>query len=114
MQSYIEAMPDWKQDIGRHLDELIVEAVPEVRKAVRWNSPFYGTEELGWFASYHCLTRYVKLTFFNGSSLDPEPPESSKDPDARYVHLHEGDDIDDVQLKDWIRQAASLPAWDGF
>jgi hypothetical protein len=114
VQAYIEAMPDWKHDIGRHLDELVVEVVPEVRKAVRWNSPFYGTEEHGWFLSYHCFTRYVKVTFFNGSSLEPEPPESSKDPDARYVHLHEGEDIDDEQLKDWIRQSAALPAWDGF
>jgi hypothetical protein len=114
VQAYIEAMPDWKQEIGRRLDELIVDAVPEVRKAVRWNSPFYGTEEHGWFVSYHCFTKYVKVTFLNGSSLDPMPPVSSKDPDARYVHLPEGEEIDEVQLVDWIRQSAASPAWHGF
>lgn len=33
-------------------------SVPGVRKAVRWNSPFYGVEGQGWFLSFHCFTRY--------------------------------------------------------
>lgn len=114
VQAYIEAMPEWKHDVGRRLDELIVEAVPDVKKAVRWNSPFYGTDENHWFASYHCFTRYVKVTFLNGSSLDPLPPEGSKDPDARYVHVHEDGEMDEDQMKDWFRQAAAIPGWDGF
>lgn len=114
VQAYIDAMPEWKHDVGRRLDELIVEAVPNVKKAVRWNSPFYGTDEHHWFASYHCFTRYVKVTFLNGSALDPLPPEGSKDPDARYLHVHEDGELDEEQFKDWVRQAAALPGWDGF
>lgn len=114
VQAYIEAMPGWKHDVGRRLDELIVEVVPDVRKAVRWNSPFYGVEGMGWFASFHCLTNYVKVTFFNGVSLDPEPPESSKDPNARYVHVLAEGVADEPQVKEWIRQSAALPGWDGF
>lgn len=114
VQAYLEAMPGWKHDIGRRLDELIVDVVPSVAKAVRWNSPFYGVEGQGWFASFHCLTRYVKLTFFQGVDLDPAPPESSKDPNARFVHLTEGGDFDEDRLRDWITQAAQLPGWDGF
>ncbi|MCZ7630778.1 MAG: DUF1801 domain-containing protein [Microthrixaceae bacterium] len=114
VQAFIAAMPGWKQPIGRHLDDLIVAMVPQVRKAVRWNSPFYGVEDSGWFLSFHCFTNYVKLAFFRGADLEPPPPESSKDPSARYLHIH-GHGIDDeAQLRDWIAQAAALPGWEGF
>ena len=113
VQAFIEAMPEWKHDVGRKLDDLIGEEVPDVRKAVRWNSPFYGTEG-GWFLSYHCFDKYVKVTFLNGASLDPLPPESSKDPDTRYLHIREEGVEDEAQLRDWIRQAAAAPGWDGF
>ena len=114
VQAYIAAMPDWKSDVGRQLDDLIMRTVPEVRKAVRWNSPFYGVEGQGWFLSYHVFTRYVKVTFLNGSSLDPLPPIESKDQDTRYYHIHENDQIDDSLITDWIRQAAAIPGWQGF
>jgi len=114
VQAYIAAMPDWKRSVGRHLDQLVVDVVPDVRKAVRWNSPFYGVEGRGWFLSYHCFTRYVKVTFLSGTSLDPLPPEPSKDPTARYLHIGNGGVADETQLCDWIRQAAALPGWDGF
>ena len=109
VQAYIEAMPGWKHDVGRFLDTLVGETVPAVRKAVRWNSPFYGVEDDGWFLSYHCFTKYVKVTFFKGSSLNPPPPETSKHPDVRYLHIHEDDEIDEDRLKTWIEQAAGLP-----
>ena len=113
VQAYIAAMPGWKHDVGHQLDALIEELVPDVRKAVRWNSPFYGAEGQGWFVSWHCFTKYVKVTFFDGASLQPVPPESSKDPNARYLHLHEGDEVVTEQVRDWIRQAAALPGWNG-
>lgn len=112
--AYLAAMPGWKQDVGRHLDALIERAVPDVRKAVRWNSPFYGVEDLGWFASYHCFDRYVKVTFLNGAALDPLPPVDSKDPNVRYAHVHEDEEIDEALWERWMRQASSLPGWDGF
>ena len=111
VQAYISAMPGWKQEVGRRLDELIEETVPEVRKAVRWNSPFYGVEGKGWFLSYHCFTRYVKVTFFRGTSLEPLPPVDSKDEETRYVHIHEDERIDEELLKNWIRQASELTGW---
>jgi len=114
VQAYIAAMPEWKSDVGRRLDDLIVHTVPEVRKAVRWNSPFYGIEGQGWFLSYHVFTRYVKVTFLNGGSLSPLPPVESKDKDTRYYHIYEDGQIDEEQVEDWIRQAAALPGWDGF
>lgn len=114
VQAYLDAMPGWKGDVGRHLDALVVAEVPGVRKAVRWNSPFYGVEGQGWFLSMHCLTKYVKVTFFNGMRLDPLPPEGSKDPDARFVHVFEAGVDDEAQLRDWIRQSAALPGWSGF
>ena len=114
VQAYIAAMPDWKSDAGRRLDELIARTVPDVRRAVRWNSPWYGVAGQGWFLSYHCFTRYIKVTFIRGVDLDPVPPVASKDPDARYVHIQEDDEIDEELLASWIRQAAELPGWDGF
>ena len=113
VQAYIAAMPEWKSDLGRRLDDLIVRTVPNVRKAVRWNSPWYGIEGMGWFASYHVFTRYVKVTFLNGASLDPEPPGSGKDPDARWVDIYE-DELDEEQMEEWVRQSAAIPGWDGF
>lgn len=113
VQAYLAAMPGWKSDLGRRLDDLIVRAVPGVRKAVRWNSPFYGVEGRGWFLSFHVFTRYVKVTFFLGRSLRPLPPGSGKDPDARWVDLHE-DELDEEQMAEWVRQAAALPGWKGF
>jgi len=111
VQAYIAAMPGWKQEVGRRLDRLVTRTVPKLRKAVKWNSPFYGVEGQGWFLSFHCFTRYVKVTFFNGASLNPLPPVESKDRNVRYVHIHEGERIDEEQLKSWIEQAAALPGW---
>ena len=113
VQAYIAAMPEWKSDVGRRLDELIEREVPGVRKAVRWNSPWYGVEGRGWFLSTHVFTRYVKVTFMNGASLDPEPPGSGKDPDARWHNIHE-DEFDEEQMADWVRQSAALDGWHGF
>lgn len=109
VQAYIEAMPEWKQDIGRRLDSLIVRTVPEVRKAVRWNSPFYGIEGEGWFLTFHCFTKYIKVAFLNGVSLEPLPPIDSKDPNTRYLHIHQDDQIDEELVAEWIRQASRLP-----
>ena len=113
VQAYIAAMPGWKSDVGRRLDELIARTVPNVRKAVRWNSPWYGIEGQGWFLSTHVFARYVKVTFLNGASLQPAPPGSGKDPDARWLDIHE-DGFDEEQMEAWVRQSAALPGWDGF
>ena len=114
VQAYIAAMPEWKSDVGRRLDDLIVRNLPDVRKAVRWNSPFYGVEGHGWFLSYHVFTRYVKVTFLNGGSLDPLPPVESKDQNTRYYHIYEDGAIDEELVANWIRQAAAIPGWKGF
>ena len=113
VRAYIAAIPGWKSDVGRSLDELIVRTVPDVRKAVRWNSPWYGIEGQGWFVSYHVFTRYVKVTFPNGTSLRPVPPGSGKDPDARWVDIYECE-LDEEQMATWARQAAAIPGWPGF
>jgi len=114
VQAYIAAMPGWKSAVGRQLDELTVGAVPDVIKAVRWNSPFYGVESRGWFLSFHCFTRYIKVTFLNGAQLTPLPPVESKHDDVRYLNIHEDEDVDVDQLVAWITQAASLPGEDLF
>jgi hypothetical protein len=103
-------MPGWKRNVGRRLDALIAMTVPGVRKAVKWNSPFYGNgdEENGWFLSFHCFARYVKVAFFRGASLRPLPPGASKQKEVRYLDIHEGDTIDEAQLADWVKQASRL------
>jgi len=111
VQAYIAAMPGWKREVGRRLDALIVRSVPKAQKAVKWNSPFYGIEGQGWFLSFHVFTRYIKVAFFRGASLQPPPPVASKDPEARYYHLHEGDALDEAQLAKWVKQAARLPGF---
>jgi hypothetical protein len=112
VQAYIAAMPGWKRDVGRRLDALIVRTVPDVSKAVKWNSPFYGIESHGWFLNLHCFTKYVKVTFFRGALLRPPPPVESKYEDVRYFHIHEGDHLDEAQLADWVKQASELPGED--
>jgi len=109
VRAYITAMPGWKRDAGRRLDALIVRTVPGVRKAVKWNSPFYGIEGQGWFLSFHCFTKYVKVTFFCGMWLRPVPPGESKHKDVRYLDIHEGDQLDEAQLAAWVKQASRLP-----
>lgn len=111
VQAYLAAMPGWKRDIGRRLDALIVRNVPDVLKAVKWNSPFYGVEGRGWFLTFHCFTNYVKVAFFRGAALRPLPPGESKTPDVRYLDIHEGDRIDEELLGKWIRQGSKLPGW---
>lgn len=111
VQAYLAAMPGWKSAVGHRLDALIGRTVPGVRRAVRWNSPFYGVEGQGWFLSFHCFTRYIKLTFFKGASLHPIPPVQSKDENVRYFHIHEGEELDEALLTNWIKQAAALPGW---
>ena len=109
VQAYIAAMPDWKRDVGKRLDALIVRHVPNVRKAVKWNSPFYCVEGQGWFLSFHVFTRYVKVTFFAGTSLRPVPPGGTGK-EARWIDVHE-DDLDEAQMAQWVKQAAALPGW---
>ena len=109
VQAYIAAMPGWKRDVGRRLDTLIVRTVPGVRKAVKWNSPFYGIGGEGWFLSFHCFTKYVKVAFFRGASLRPLPPGESKHKDVRYLDIREDDPLDEKQLVSWVKQAAALP-----
>jgi hypothetical protein len=109
VQAYIAAMPGWKRDIGRQLDAVIVRTVPGVRKAVKWNSPFYGApNQDGWFLSFHCFTKYVKVTFFRGTSLRPVPSGASKHEEVRYVDVYEGG-LDEAQLASWVQQASQLP-----
>jgi hypothetical protein len=111
VQAYLAGMPGWKRDVGRRLDALIVQTVPNVRKAVKWNSPFYGIEGQGWFLNFHCFTKYVKVAFFRGTSLRPVPPGESKHKEARYVDIHEDDQFDEAQMATWVKQAAALPGW---
>ena len=111
MQAYIAAMPGWKQDVGRRLDALVTHTVPAVHKAVKWNSPFYGMAGEGWFLSFHCFTRYVKVTFFSGKALRPLPPGASRHEDVRYLDILEGEPIDEAQFTDWVKQASRLPGW---
>jgi hypothetical protein len=109
VRAYIAAMPDWKGDIGRRLDALIVRAVPDVKKAVKWNTPFYGIKGQGWFLAFHCVTKYIKVAFFRGTSLRPVPPGESAQKEVRYLHIHEDDELDEKLVESWIRQASELP-----
>lgn len=111
VQAYIAAMPGWKREIGRLLDRAIVEACPEVKKAVKWNSPFYGSPRNGWFLSFHCYAKYIKVAFFNGTLLRPMPPGESKQAKVRYLDLYEGTPFDRGRLSAWVAQASKLPAW---
>jgi hypothetical protein len=111
VQAYIAAMPGWKRDIGKRLDALVVRNVRNVRKAVKWNSPFYGIDGQGWFLSFHVFTHYVKVAFFRGTALRPLPPGLSKGKDARYLDIREGDEFDEAQIATWVKQAAALPGW---
>lgn len=111
VREYIDAMPGWKRDVGRRIDAIIERAVPGVRKAVKWNTPLYGVEDMdqGWFLSFHCFAKYIKVAFFRGASLRPVPPVESKHKDVRYFHIYESDLIDEAQFTDWVEQASQLP-----
>jgi Uncharacterized conserved protein len=109
VRAYIAAMPGWKRGIGRRLDAMIERVVPGVSKAVKWNQPLYGIEGQGWFLSLYCFTKYVKVTFFRGTSLRPVPPGESKHKEVRYFHIYEDDTLDEAQLVDWVKQASQLP-----
>lgn len=110
VQAYIAAMPGWKRAVGERLDALIETAAPGVRKAVKWNQPFYGApDDDGWFLSYRCYTRYVQVQFLKGTSLDPVPPKESKHDEVRYLDIREDDELDEEQLRSWVEQAAALP-----
>jgi len=110
VQAYIAAMPGWKREVGRRLDTLVVRAVPDVRKAVKWNSPFYGAAgDEGWFLNFHCFTKYVKVAFFRGTSLSPVPPGGSKHAEVRYLDIREDDALDEALFVSWVEQASRLP-----
>ncbi|UCI09029.1 DUF1801 domain-containing protein [Mesorhizobium sp. B1-1-8] len=109
MQAYIAAMPGWKSEVGRRLDEIIERTVPGVRKAVKWNSPLYGVEDQGWFLGIHCFAKYIKVAFFRGMALNPVPAGESKSKDTRYLNIREGDQLDEAQFADWVKQASQLP-----
>ncbi|HEX3148797.1 MAG TPA: DUF1801 domain-containing protein [Gemmataceae bacterium] len=109
VQAYIAAMPGWKRDVGRRLDALIVAVVPNMSKAVKWNTPFYGVEEGQWFLGFHCMTKYIKVAFFRGMSLRPLPPGESKQKEVRYLDIYEDDEFDEKQFADWVKQASGLP-----
>ncbi len=108
VQAYIAAMPNWKREVGQQIDALIVRELPQVKKAVRWNTPFYGIEGRGWFLAFHCFAKYIKVSFLRGRALQPMPPVESKDPNARYLHLFESDHLDEKQFSAWLKQAAKM------
>jgi hypothetical protein len=108
VRAYIAAMPGWKREAGQRLDALIAAAVPGVKKAVKWNSPFYGIDEGIWFLSFHVFAKYIKVAFFRGTSLEPEPPGASKQKEVRYLDIREGE-LDEAQFTDWVKQASKLP-----
>jgi hypothetical protein len=109
VQAYIAAMPGWKRSLGERLDGLIERAVPGVHKAVKYNQPFYGIDEEGWFTAFRCYTKYVQVQFFRGTSLDPVPPKASKHDEVRYLDIHEDDELDEALLASWFEQASALP-----
>lgn len=109
VQAYIAAMPGWKSDVGRRLDALIMQTVPDAHKAVKWNSPFYGMKGDGWFLGIHCYNKYIKVAFFRGAALQPVPPEESRTAETRYFHIYEQDEIDEAQFTEWVKQASLLP-----
>lgn len=109
VQAYIAAMPGWKSAVGRRIDDLVVQAVPGVAKAVKWNSPLYGVEGQGWFLGVHCFAQYVKVSFFKGAALTPLPPGPSKQKDVRYLDIYEDAPFDEAQFVDWVKQASALP-----
>jgi hypothetical protein len=111
VRAYIAAMPGWKRDLGKRLDALIAGNVPNVRRAVKWNSPLYGIEGQGWFLGFHTFTHCVKVAFFRGRSLRPVPPGASKGKQTRYIDIHEGGELDEAQMTTWVKQAAALPGW---
>ena len=111
VRAYIAAAPGWKRDVARRLDALIARTVPKVRKAIKWNSPFYGVEGRGWFLSFHCFSKYIKVAFFRGTSLRPPLPGLSKHKDVRYLDVREDEKLDAKLVASWIRQAAKLPGW---
>ncbi len=113
VQAYIALMPEWKRELGCRIDDLIEQIVPNVQKAMRWNSPFYGVKAKGWFLSYHVFDKYLKVTFLNGASLNPIPSGGGKDPDSRWINIIENE-FDTAQMSDWVRQSAAMPGWDGF
>ena len=110
VQAYIAAMPGWKSDVGRRLDQIISRTVPGVRKAVKWNSPLYGAGEEGtWFLGIHCFAKYVKVAFFRGADLRPMPPGTSKQKHVRYLDIYEESAFDEAQVTRWVKQASELP-----
>ena len=111
VQAYIAAMPAWKRDVGHRVDTIITRMLPGVRKAVKWNSPLYGVDDMGWFAGFHCFTNYVKVTFFKGASLRPLPPGESKQKEVRHFDIRENDQLDEKQFADWVKQASRVPGW---
>lgn len=111
VQAYIAALPGWKGEVAHWLDALVVRTVPGVRKAVKWNSPFYGVQGQGWFLAVHAFNRFMRVTFFRGTSLQPVPPGPSKTPHTRYLDIHEADPRDDAQVAGWVKQAAAIPGW---
>jgi hypothetical protein len=111
VQAYIASMPGWQSDLGKRIDALVVRAVPQVKKAVKWNSPFYGVDGQGYFLSFHVFAKYLKLTWFRGTSLQPMPPGESKVPGTRYLDIRENDVVDEAQLTSWVKQAASMTGW---
>jgi hypothetical protein len=108
VQAWIAAAPGWKSAVARRIDELVTRTVPDVQKAVKWNSPLYGMDGKTWFLGLHVFAKYIKLAFFRGVHLSPLPPEGSQTPSARYFHIREGEEIDEAQLIDWIRQASRI------
>jgi hypothetical protein len=105
-------MEPWQASVARRVDVLIGKHVAGVRQAIRWHCPFYGVKGQGWFLAFAAFQRHVKFTFFKGALLTPPPPVG-KVRDVRSLDVRESDKLDEAQLTAWIRQAASIPGWDG-
>jgi hypothetical protein len=112
--AYFASLPQPQRSIAERVDALAAETLPDLQRSVKWGMAFYGVGG-GWCFSCGGFAGHVKLAFGRGTSLTPVPPvtPTGMGKTTRGVDLESLDDIDDVQLASWMRQATAIPGFGG-
>jgi len=108
--AYIASLPQPQRDIAEQIDALAARTVPGLRRAVKWGMAYYGVET-GWCFASGAFVGHVKLMFIRGKELEPEPPVTpiGMGKQTRGVELASIDDLAELQVAAWMKQAAAKP-----
>jgi len=108
IDNYIKELTDWRGKLLARLRKLILAAAPELTEEWKWDTPVWSYK--GNVVAGGAFKDHIKLNFFKGASLKDPKGLFNAGLDAkatRGIDFHEGDELDELALKELVREAVA-------